>query len=97
MKSKSKFEIAQAAGISTEVLRRWIMERRKEISALAVKIFKYKWKSRATLTGGPAKHQLTKHFSTMRNFTIRCPRCLRQSYPHDRAERLQMMYSPEFR
>ena len=25
MKSKSKFEIAQAAGISTEVLRRWIM------------------------------------------------------------------------
>ena len=42
MKSKSKFEIAQAAGISTEVLRLWIMERRKEISALAVKIFKYK-------------------------------------------------------
>ena len=31
MKSRSKFEIAQAAGISTEVLRRWIMERRKEI------------------------------------------------------------------
>ena len=70
MKSKSKFEIAQAADISTEVLRLWIMERRKEISALAVKIFKYKWKSRATLTGGPAKHQLTKHFSTMRKFYL---------------------------
>ena len=37
MKSKSKSEIAQAAGISTEVLRRWMMEHRRDISAMGVR------------------------------------------------------------
>ena len=37
MKSKTKFEIAQAAGISTELLRRWMMVHRREIGAMGVK------------------------------------------------------------
>ena len=37
MKSKSKFEIAQAAGISTELLRRWMLEHRNVIGAMGVK------------------------------------------------------------
>ena len=37
MKSKTKSEIAQAAGISTEVLRRWMMEHRRDISAMGVR------------------------------------------------------------
>ena len=37
MKSKSKSEIAQAAGISTELLRRWMMVHRREIGAMGVK------------------------------------------------------------
>ena len=37
MKSKTKSEIAQAAGISTEVLRRWMMEHRNVISAMGVR------------------------------------------------------------
>ncbi len=37
MKSKTKSEIAQAAGISTEVLRRWMMVHRREIGAMGVK------------------------------------------------------------
>ena len=37
MKSKTKSEIAQAAGISPEVLRRWMMEHRRDISAMGVR------------------------------------------------------------
>ena len=37
MKSKTKSEIAQAAGISPELLRRWMMEHRNVISAIGVK------------------------------------------------------------
>ena len=37
MKSKTKSEIAQAAGISTELLRRWMMVHRREIGAMGVK------------------------------------------------------------
>ena len=37
MKSKTKSEIAQAAGISTEVLRRWMMEHRRDIGAMGVR------------------------------------------------------------
>ena len=37
MKSKTKTEIAQAAGISTELLRRWMMEHRNVIGAMGVK------------------------------------------------------------
>ena len=37
MKSKTKSEIAQAAGISTELLRRWMMEHRNVIGAMGVK------------------------------------------------------------
>ena len=37
MKSKTKSEIARAAGISPEVLRRWMMEHRNVISAMGVR------------------------------------------------------------
>ena len=37
MKSKTKSEIAQAAGISTELLRRWMMEHRNVIGAMGVR------------------------------------------------------------
>ena len=37
MKSKTKSEIAQAAGISPELLRRWMMEHRNVIGAMGVK------------------------------------------------------------
>ena len=37
MKSKTKSEIAQAAGISSELLRRWMMEHRNVISAMGVR------------------------------------------------------------
>ena len=37
MKAKTKSEIAQAAGISPELLRRWMMEHRNVISAMGVK------------------------------------------------------------
>ena len=34
MKSKTKSEIAQAADINTKVLRRWMMEHRRDSSAM---------------------------------------------------------------
>ena len=37
MKSKTKSEIAQAAGISPELLRRWMMEHRNVLGAMGVK------------------------------------------------------------
>ena len=37
MKSKTKSEIARAAGISPELLRRWMMVHRREIGAMGVK------------------------------------------------------------
>ena len=37
MKSKTKSEIARAAGISPELLRRWMMEHRNVLGAMGVK------------------------------------------------------------
>ena len=36
MKAKSKDQIAHAAGISTELLRRWMLTHRQQITALGV-------------------------------------------------------------